>query len=188
LAGERFTEWNSEIVECVRSYRASGDTRHWGRIFEICKKPVFIRCLRLLRDEEEAKDLTGDTFVKTFEKIESYDADKPFLPWICRIADNLCIDHIRRKSRIRFTQTDDWENMKAEDEAHEAERKDVPEGRLQKAVDQLKKPQKICFSLFYVHEKSYDEIVRLTGFTYNEVRSHIQNGRRKFKLFMEQRT
>jgi RNA polymerase sigma-70 factor (ECF subfamily) len=43
----------------------------------------------------------------------------------------------------------------------------------------------MCFCLFYMHQKSYNEIVKITGYSYNEVRSHIQNGRRKFKLAVE---
>jgi RNA polymerase sigma factor (sigma-70 family) len=188
LRDERQKADETEVADWLKRCLADGDARYWGRIFEKYKRPIFVQCHRMLRNEADAEDLTSDVFLKAFENLRTYDMTRPFYPWLYRIAANLCIDHIRRKSRIRFTQTDDWENVKADEDATCAERKDVPDGRLEKAIDKLKRPQKECFNLFYIHQKSYDEIVRLTGFTYDEVRSHLQNGRRKFKLLMEQGT
>jgi RNA polymerase sigma-70 factor (ECF subfamily) len=45
--------------------------------------------------------------------------------------------------------------------------------------------QRQCIELFYLQNKSYNEIVAQTGYDWNSVRSYIQNGRRNLKICME---
>jgi RNA polymerase sigma-70 factor (ECF subfamily) len=175
---------DSEIKVQIRQILASGDTRQWGEVFEKYKKPVFAICLRMLENEEDARDITSDAFIRAFENIRKYDLDRPFFPWLCRVAANLCIDYIRKKQRLQFTQVEDWSNIRNEEDSA-PDRKSGQEALMNRAIEKLKGPQKLCFCLFYIHDKSYDDITRFTGYSYNEVRSHIQNGRRKFKLEME---
>jgi DNA-directed RNA polymerase specialized sigma24 family protein len=58
--------------------------------------------------------------------------------------------------------------------------------KLESGIKQLNEGQRICVDLFYIKEKSYREIVDLTGYTLNDVKSYIQNGKRNLKFFMEQ--
>ena len=50
-----------------------------------------------------------------------------------------------------------------------------------RTINRLKQPQRRCFCLFYIQEKSYKEIVQITGYPYQKVRSAIQNARRNFR-------
>lgn len=169
----------------IRAYFQSGDSEYWGRIFEKYKKRIFLRCLTLLQDNEDASDLTSETFIKAHENIQKYDMKRPFFPWLQQIATNLCIDLLRRKTIIQFTQTDEKiEFHSAEDVTKKVENRELGDTIL-KALKSLKNHQKRCFCLFYIHRKSYKEIAELTGYSYNDVRSYIQNGKRKFKLVMQ---
>jgi RNA polymerase sigma-70 factor (ECF subfamily) len=56
---------------------------------------------------------------------------------------------------------------------------------MEKAIDLLNIEQKQCIVLFYLRNKSYNEIIEMTGYSTNEVKSHIQNGKRNLKLKME---
>lgn len=176
---------DAEVVEWLKSYLSSGDNEYWGRIFEKYKKPIFVQCQRMLRNEEDARDLTSDIFIKAFENIRLYDQNRPFFPWLYRIATNLCIDFIRRNYRVRFMQDKEWENLEDEGVCDSGEGNETIKNKIKAAIDRMKTPQRLCFCLFYLQQKSYIDIVKLTGYTYDEVRSHIQNGRRKFKLAVE---
>lgn len=174
----------TKVTEWIDQIRSGGDNRHWGEVYERFKKPVFAICFRLLANAEDAMDMTSESFIKALESLDQYDRSRPFFPWLSRIVRNLCIDRIRRDSRIRFVRPTDWETIgdsEHADEPADARENALAEG-IRNAMDRLKPAQKVCFSLFYVQEKSYDEIVRLTGYTYDQVRSHIQNGRRKLRL------
>ena len=57
---------------------------------------------------------------------------------------------------------------------------------LLRCIDKLSSQQSICINLMYLDDKSYKEIADITGFSLNEVKSHIQNGKRNLrKLLIE---
>jgi RNA polymerase sigma-70 factor (ECF subfamily) len=63
----------------------------------------------------------------------------------------------------------------------EAEDKEFILNHLKDSIDELKEDQRTCIELFYLKECSYQEIALVTGFSLNEVKSHIQNGKRNLK-------
>jgi RNA polymerase sigma-70 factor (ECF subfamily) len=175
---------DAETKEWLKMYLKTGNTKYWGFIFEKYKKQIYIRNLKMLTNNKEAEDVTSETFIKAFENSQNFDLKRLFFPWLSQIATNLCIDKIRRKKVIQFLPFEEQINTNDPDTSeNEAERKEL-RSQIIKAINKLKSPQKRCFCFFYIHQKSYQEIVGLTGFSYNEVRSHIQNGKRKFKQFM----
>lgn len=174
-----------EINYLLKNFFSTGDRSFLGNIFEKYKQQIFFHCLKIINDQEDAKDLTVDSFVKAFEKIHRFDLNKPFYPWLAQIASNLCIDCIRRKKKIRFDQIENQENAKSSaNQIFDLENIEL-KNKIKGAIKKLKRHQKRCFCLFYIHKKSYKEIVRLTGYSDNEVRSFIQNGKRKVKLILE---
>jgi RNA polymerase sigma-70 factor, ECF subfamily len=185
LRDERHKTDETEVAGWLGRVVAESDPQSWGRIFEKYKRPIFMLCHRMLRNDEDAKDVTSDAFMKAFENIRTYDMNRPFYPWLYRIATNLCIDFIHRNGKFRFMDNGDWEMLKIKEDPVDEEKNLRLQIQVKKAIDKLKRPQRICFCLFYLHGKSYNDIARITRFSYDEVRSHIQNGRRKFKLAVE---
>jgi len=57
--------------------------------------------------------------------------------------------------------------------------------KLKEAMTSLNREQGLCVTLFYLEEKSYKEVVEITGFSSNQVKSYIQNGKRNLKLYLE---
>ena len=55
---------------------------------------------------------------------------------------------------------------------------------LEKAIEKLSAEQKTCIQLFYLQDKSYKEVVDITGFTMKQVKSYIQNGKRKLRGYL----
>jgi RNA polymerase sigma-70 factor (ECF subfamily) len=68
---------------------------------------------------------------------------------------------------------------------NKAEEKEKQFVALENAIEELSAEQKKCVDLFYLKEKSYVEIAEITGFTLNEVKSYIQNGKRNLKIKLE---
>ena len=77
--------------------------------------------------------------------------------------------------------------METESSLHpnKAAEKEIQYTLLEKAIEELNEDQKKCIELFYLKEKSYNEIVDITGYTLNEVKSFIQNGKRNLKIKLE---
>ena len=55
---------------------------------------------------------------------------------------------------------------------------------MESSIKELKEQQKICIELFYLQEKSYEDVAEITGYTMKEVKSYIQNGKRNLKIIM----
>ncbi len=182
-----FKASNEEDAVWLQKYFETKDTKYFGKLYEKYKQQIFFRCKKLLQNTEEAKDMTSDTFIKAFEKIHTFRLGSPFYPWLSRIAANFCIDQLRKRSRYQY---EDIEQIYAvsysEETMEEREYQNELKHKIQVTIEKLKTEQKRCFSLFYIYQLSYEEITERTGFQPNAVLSYIQNGRRRFKIFMEQ--
>ncbi len=175
---------NGDTKLYIKQFIQNGNKELLGKIYEQYKQRLFFHCLKIIRNQEEAKDMTSDAFIKAFENIHTFNLKKPFYPWLGKIATNVCIDHIRRKKTVVFQPLNEEKDpVKSETALSEMEQKEMIK-KIKKVINKLKNPQKRCFCLFYIHHKSYKQISEITGFSYNQVRSHIQNGKRKFKLAM----
>ena len=84
----------AEIVEAVRQGRREGQTELVGRYAE----RVYAMIARQVTDVMDAQELTQDAFMRAFDHIDSYDAQKASLStWLCRIAYNLTLDFLKRR-------------------------------------------------------------------------------------------
>ena len=177
-----------QSFEKVRSYLEefwkTGEKRYLGLIYELLKRPLFLHCYGILRHREDAEDVTAEAFLKAFEKIGTFERRSEFYPWLVRIATNLCIDLLRRKRLVQVQSVESPEILPAPPNGRSLEEKESAQAIL-KAIRKLSARQRRCFSLFYIHGKSYREIAALTGYALSEVRSYIQNGRRNFRRLMK---
>ncbi len=83
-------------LELVESHR-EGDPDAMGELLQSYQRRVFTICFRMLRDVEEASDLTQDALVKVIENLEKYDGRAKLSTWVIRITMNCCISHLRKK-------------------------------------------------------------------------------------------
>ena len=142
-------------------------------------------CMKYLKNEEDAKDCVQQIFLKVINELHKYRVSY-FKSWIYMIAKNHCLMQLRgsRNNQVELTEkTASFEN-KIEDnnDLMEKERLFI---KMEDAIKQLNPEQQLCVTLFYVQKKSYSEIAQQTGFSPLQVKSHLQNGKRKLKLIME---
>jgi RNA polymerase sigma factor (sigma-70 family) len=169
----------------IKLFLATGDTHYWGLIYQKYKREVFAKCFLIIKSQEDAQDLAVETFIRAFENLKNFDVKRPLLPWLNQIASNLCIDLIRKKNRIQFEQIHENSSITPIEEIEQELKISDLREKIMKAIQQLQIPQRRCCCLFYIQQRSYQDITALTGYPLNEVRSHIQNGRRKLRLLVE---
>ena len=78
------------IVRCQR-----GDKAAFRLVVQNCQRMVFSLSLKILADEEEAKDVVQETFLRVWQGIGRYDPQKPFATWLYTIATRLCLDRLK---------------------------------------------------------------------------------------------
>ena len=77
----------------------SGDLDAFAELVEAYEKQVYNLCYRMCGNEEDAKDLTQEAFVKVWRGLEHYQFESAFSTWLYRLTSNVCIDFLRRRKR-----------------------------------------------------------------------------------------
>lgn len=176
-------------TELVAMYKTTGQTVCVGELFARYRHLVYGVCMKYLRDEDESQDVQMQVFEKLLTDLVRHEISQ-FKGWLYAVARNECLMYLRRNKSLLEKQK---ELQKDSDGLMETEPSAHPEGitpkehqlqLMEKGISQLNENQKVCVELFYLQEKCYKEIADITGFSLNEVKSHIQNGKRNLKIFM----
>src|SRR5690349_18430105 len=146
---------------------------------------VFGVCLKYLPDTESAKDAVMNIFEELIVKLKTHKVEN-FRGWLHVVARNHCLMQLRSAKNIKTTALNETV-VQLEESMH-------PNGVMEKetqlelmtaCIRLLPSEQQQCIELFYLKNKSYNEIVVITGYDWNAVRSYVQNGRRNLKICME---
>lgn len=146
----------------------NGDQRAYALLLERYRNPVFHTILKMVRNRDDADDLTLEAFGKAFHKLSSYTPKYAFSTWLFKIAINNCIDHIRKK-RLTFLSIDDPIEPGAEDDFASNLKASVqnPEEQIIRAqqldhvrrvISTLSHKYRLMIELRFFEDLSYDEI------------------------------
>jgi len=172
--------------ELISRYRASGETRYIGTLFTRYTHLVYGVCLKYLQDKEDARDAVMDIFEDLMQNLHSHDVET-FKNWLYTVSKNHCLMILRKEASVEKVKKQ-WvasfseEIMDSGDVLH-LDRNEL-DNRLSKMMDALRRlseEQRTCLELLYLHDKSYQEVSDMTGYSMNQVKSHIQNGKRNMK-------
>jgi RNA polymerase sigma-70 factor (ECF subfamily) len=177
--------------QLVEQYARTHNTSCLGPLFERYTHLVFSVGIKYLGNESEADDMVMTVFEKLFEELKRQDV-KYFKSWLYTVAKNQCLMQLRHEKSVERNRQEvlkDLESELMEKESHEHLLAGVDDedgsALLEKAIQKLNEAQKQCIELFYLEERSYKEVADTTGFSMNEVKSHLQNGRRNLKILLE---
>jgi len=175
----------------VDRYRSTLNKEIIGILYERYTHLLFSVCYKYLGNDAEAEDTVMLVFEKLFELLKKSEINN-FKGWIYTITKNECLMQLRHHKAGERLKEDNLKKLDGEIMESEGLNHLLNEGigehrirYLETAISILNAEQKQCIELFYLDEKSYHEVEQITGYTYNEVKSHIQNGKRNLKLMME---
>ena len=177
-------------LELIAEYKNTENKLFIGILYKRYSHLVLGLSLKYLKNEDEAKDAVMQIFEKLFKDLLKHQVEF-FKSWLYTYSKNFCLMIIRTR-QSKFKKEIELENnadlfMETESGLHlnKADEKEKQFIALENAINELKDEQKKCIDLFYLKEKSYIEIAEITGFTINEVKSYIQNGKRNLKIKLE---
>lgn len=172
--------------ELIKRYCSEDNSVFLGILFKRYSHLVLGLCIKYLKNEDEAQDLVMQIFEKLTSDLKKHKIEF-FKSWLYTYSKNMCLMELRKKQSQLKKDIELQENnilfMDSSESLH-LNTKDAIENtilHLEAALNGLSKEQKQCIILFYYKNKSYNEIVDLTGFNTNEVKSYIQNGKRNLK-------
>ena len=163
-----------------------GDERAHRELMARFERPVFSVAMRMLRQREDAEDVTQETFIRVFRALERYDPSRPFTAWLFTITSRLCIDLLRRR-KIRPLPL-----VRQEVGSSEQETIDVPdhgpgpeaitqhveeERRVQDLIEALPPHYRIVVIMRHQQDMAYEEIAEALHMPLGTVKARIHRAR-----------
>jgi RNA polymerase sigma factor (sigma-70 family) len=163
------------------------DTYYIQRIQAACfaclldkySRPVHSLILKVVRNREDAEELAQDVFMKVFKHLSSFKGECSFSTWIYRIAYNTAISETRKKRHEFLAIEESVINNVSEQEVAEALDSSDQIQMLDAALAQLPPDERAIILLFYMKEKTIDEVATITGLTASNIKVKLHRIRKK---------
>ena len=169
--------------ELLVKYKAKPSRVLFGEIYRRYGHLVFGTTLKYLKNKQDAEDITMNIFVKIKEKMIEHNIQH-LSSWIYMVTKNECLMTLRKKDHATI---DLSLEQKSEPEIDDDVflQKEVQFELLEQAINELKEVQSVCIRLFYLEQKSYQEISTKLNIELKKVKSAIQNGKRNIRINLE---
>lgn len=155
-----------------------------GELYNPYIPMVYGLCMKYFKQPADAEDAVMDIYIGVMEKLKRHDV-KNLKSWLYVVSKNHCLDKLRARSS-KMLKESTARLMYSEQIYHPDNEEDEDELRkLSRCLEKLPEDQKKCVDMFYFKKVSYQEITATTQFSWGQVRSFIQNGRRNLKNCME---
>ena len=163
------------------------DQQAYATLMKRYKKAVYFMILKMIRDADDAEDLTMEAFAKAFRNLHRFKKDYTFRTWLFRIATNNTIDFIRKKKlktmSLNNTLTDDGGNsvnIDVEDDNNNPQDEYIRTQRIEMVrifVDKLPAKYRKLVKLRYFDELSYEEIAQELDKPLGTVKAQLHRSR-----------
>lgn len=171
-----------------------GDINSFETLIKDYKKIAYNIALGILRNKEDAEDISQESLIKVFKNIEKFNMNSSFKTWMYRIVVNTCLD-FKRKRKENTISVDqplhsgyDEFYMELEDEKSSPEKivdRKLTSTMVTEAIEKLEDDFKTVILLRDINEFSYSEISKILTCNIGTVKSRISRGRQKLKEILE---
>jgi len=180
---ERVTD--EELVRLARN----GDPAAFDEIVERHKGAVFRAALSALRNREDAEDVTQETFITAYRKLDSFRGESQLRTWLSRIAWNRSMDH-RRRGRIRtFLHLDEPDAVELPSLEADPERATLAasaHARVRREIDRLPENLRDTLLLASAGDLDYASIADMLGVREGTVKSRVFEARAMVRLALQE--
>ena len=170
-----------------------GDGAAFERLYRLHNRRVYSLCLRMVGNAAEAEDLTQEAFLQLFRKISTFRGESAFSTWLHRLAVNVVLMKLRKKSGKETS----LEQVTEPDEESGTPRKDfgIPDLKLtgsidrvnlERAVEQLPPGYKSVFVLHDVQGYEHNEIAEIMGCSIGNSKSQLHKARMRLRDLLQE--
>jgi RNA polymerase sigma-70 factor (ECF subfamily) len=192
--GNHLTEKGKKDLELVHLAQ-QGDQAAFAELMGKYRDSIYFMVNKMVRNTDDAEDLTIEAFGKAFMRINQYSPDYAFSTWLFKIASNNCIDFIRKK-RIKVTSMDsgistsdgsimyvEAESQTLDPSEHMMQKQKV--NAMREVVSKLKPRYRELIELRYFEELSYEEIANELDLPLGTVKAQLFRARDFLSNMME---
>ncbi len=173
--------WKADVLAARR-----GDHSAFASLVRRVQRPVYGLCLRLLRTDSEAAEVAQESFLRAFQHLHKYDEQKPFDLWVMAIARNLCLDLLRRRSRMKAEDVEEMKDVLASSDKSQEEGAIDRQERLslEGALSTLPAEDREVLALYYVQKRTTKEIAQVVGVAPGTIMARLFRAREKLRKQM----
>jgi len=170
--------------ELIAKYKSTEDQNYVAELYRPYLPLVYGLCLKYLKNKTEAEDASMDIYLNLLKKLKTHKIEN-FKSWLYVVTKNHCLDKLRSRTE-KYSKENEAKVVYSEQVYHpDTEGNEEEVKKLQDCLEKLPENQKKSIDMFYYQKISYKEIATITGWTWSNIRSYIQNGRRNLKICME---
>ena len=170
-----------------------GDMAAFEELVARHRDRIYARAYSMMRNEEEAVDLSQEAWVKGWQRLRQFQGESSFGTWMTRVVINLCLDQLRKQKRQRT------ESIEAMDEESGGVERQMPvvtvnptaglergelRQRIDRALNQLSYEHRTALVLHEFEDMEYKEIARTMGCSIGTVMSRLFYARRKLAVLL----
>jgi RNA polymerase sigma-70 factor (ECF subfamily) len=183
------TAKDDELVKAAQK----GDMAAFEELVARHRDKIYARAFSMMRNEDEAVDLSQEAWVKGWQRLNQFQGDASFATWMTRIAINLCLDQLRKNKRIKSESIDEMNEETGGVERQmpilnpnptEGLERDELRQRIDKALAQLSYEHRTVLVLHEFEELEYKLIAKRMGCSIGTVMSRLFYARRKMAALL----
>ena len=179
------THNNLSDEELLLRFRRTGDNNWLGVLLQRYTLLLLGVAFKYLKDREQAQDAVQQVFYTALTKLPDGEIHN-FKGWLYILVRNHCLQLLR--DQTFQVPPEALQTVPAvPDRIEEHIEKDFTLGQMHEALGQLNEEQQTTLRMFYLERKSYQQIMDLTGYSFMQVKSFIQNGKRNLKNILLRR-
>ncbi len=164
-----------------------GNTQVFAVLVDRYKDLVFTLALRMMKNREEAEEVSQDTFIKVFKSLNKFKGDSKFSTWIYRVGYNTCLDRLksnkRKQQTVEINEFTEHQVKTLDDALSLMEAKERKQA-IQDCLQLLPSDDCALLTLYYFEEKSLDEIAKVVNLTANNVKVKLFRSRKKLTTIL----
>jgi len=170
-----------------------GNAEAFERLYQLHSRRVYSLCLRMVSNTAEAEDLTQEAFLQLFRKIATFRGESAFSTWLHRLAVNVVLMRLRKKTAI----VSSLDEITEPDEESSGPRRDfggpdlrlagsIDRMNLQRAIEQLPAGYKSVFVLHDMQGYEHNEIAEIMGCSIGNSKSQLHKARMRLRELLHE--
>lgn len=159
----------------------SGDRQAFAVIVQRYQKQIYSLAYRLTNNPDDAQDLAQEVFIKVYQVLAKYDGNRPFFPWMYKVATNVCYTQLRRKPSQevpldKIIEFGPLVPVSPDGPESQFERKEL-QRLVHQALAELPENYRVPMVLRYLEEFSYQEIADAMDLPLTTIETRLYRGR-----------
>jgi RNA polymerase sigma-70 factor (ECF subfamily) len=172
-----------QIESDIISRCQQGDKDAFRWVLQTHQRMIFSLALKMLCDEEEAKDIVQETFIRVWQSIKGFDTQKTFSTWVYTIASRLCIDRLKRARKVVTLPEDELVLRRFASDGDEQLSLENKEwvSIVRTLAENLSDKQRLVFTLCQLEGLPSAEVEQITGLDARQMKSNLYVARQTIR-------